>query len=121
MCRAVDRLSHLCVALNLTPQDFADRMGLPLRRANRVLRPTRAPSRKLIARVLGAFPQVAPTWLLIGEGPVLLPTTLLGNYIAVNYGHTTQINCSCTGTISALQAHLLEKERLIQHLLQHAT
>jgi len=114
MCRAADRLSHLCVALNLTTAQFTDLIGLPLQF-------TRTPSRRLVARILQVFPQVAAPWLLTGEGPMLLPGTF-GNYIAVNYGHTTQIStCTCTTTISALQAHLEEKERFIQLLLLHAT
>ena len=120
MCRAADRLAHLCHTLTLTPEQFTHALGLPHSRADYVLRSSRAPSRALIARVLGAFPQVAPTWLLTGEGAMLLPTSL-GNHIANNFGHVTQISgCSCTGTISALQAHLAEKERFIQHLIHRA-
>lgn len=116
MCRAADRLAHLCLALNLTPQQFATRLDLPL---HRVLRPTRRPSDQLFARVLRAFPEVSATWLCLGEGELLRATG--GNTIGINYGTATQAHyaCTCTGTISALQAHLLEKERLIQ-LLQYA-
>ena len=120
MCRAADRLAHLCQTLNLTSQQFTHALGLPHCRAGYVLKSNRAPSRALIARVLGAFPHVAATWLLTGEGPMLLPTSL-GNHIVNNFGHVTQISgCSCTGTISVLQAHLAEKERFIQHLIQRA-
>jgi hypothetical protein len=116
MCRAADRLSHLCVALHLTPQDFADKMGLPLRRANRVLRPTRAPSRKLVARVHNAFPEVAVTWLLTGEGPMLMPTKLPtpGNYLHVNNG-------TCTQIIYTYSAELEARLQRIEQLLTHPT
>ena len=120
MCRAADRLSLLCQTLNLTPQQFTHAIGLPQCRANCLFKTTRAPSRPLIARVIGAFPHVAATWLLTGQGPMLLPTSL-GNYIANNFGHVTQISgCSCTDTISTLRAHLAEKERFIQHLIHRA-
>lgn len=105
VCRAADRLSHLCVALNLSIAQFAERIGLTLRRCRRVLKTTHKPSLGLMARVRRAFPSVNPDWLLLGEGEVFLSLTLgptlapnAGNYIGINYGHCTQIiypACSC--------------------------
>ncbi|RZJ94735.1 MAG: hypothetical protein EOO60_02355 [Hymenobacter sp.] len=120
VCRAADRLGHLCVALHLTPQQFAESIGLPLHQTTRILHPTRAPSRPLAARVLRTFPQVDPAWLLCGQGEMFLPTKQ-GNYLAVNYGHCTQIVAPMSyydSTLSSMQAHLVEKERTIQILMR---
>ncbi|MDB5268018.1 MAG: hypothetical protein JWP58_1058 [Hymenobacter sp.] len=100
VCRIADRLSHLCVALNLSIAQFAERLGLTLRRARRVIRTTHKPSVGLLARVRRAFPSVNPDWLLLGEGEVFLNLLLApnaGNYIGINYGHCVQIirPCSC--------------------------
>ncbi|WP_210516456.1 helix-turn-helix domain-containing protein [Hymenobacter terricola] len=103
VCRAADRLSHLCVALNLTLAQFAHHIGLTIRRAKRVLKTTHKPSIGLMARVRRAFPNVNPDWLLLGEGEVFLslivaPAANAGNYIGINYGHCVQVMhpaCHC--------------------------
>lgn len=91
VCRT-DRLGHLCVALNLTPAAFAHHLDLSLRRAKRVLKPSRVPSLKLMARVHRAFPHLNPLWLLCGEGEMFSPRPAAGeppnagNSVGVNYG-----------------------------------
>lgn len=91
-CRAADRLMRLCEALNLTPTDFALHLDISLRRATRVLRPTRKPSLSLMARVQRAFPHVNAYWLLCGEGTMFRDAPAAGeppnggNNVVTNYG-----------------------------------
>ena len=93
MCRAADRLGYLCLALNLSTSDFAVMLDLPLRRAKRVLKPTRKPSLKLIARVLRAIPELNHLWLLDGDGTMFNTDEPpnLGNYVGTNSGTCYQI------------------------------
>jgi hypothetical protein len=119
---AADRIAQLCRSLNLTPAAFATQVGIPLRRAERVLTQGLQPRRKFLAKVLRAYPQVSPTWLFYGEGEMFLsslPTMNSGNHIGTNIGTCVQIILTCTGgeTINLLQSLLLDKERLIQLLL----
>jgi hypothetical protein len=97
-------------------------MGLPLRRAKRILKPSRSPSLKLMARVLRAFPEINAHWLISGTGELFTtqPTTNAGNAIGINYGSSIQVintSCSCLNTTELMAAHLAEKERTIQLLL----
>lgn len=101
VCRIADRLSHLCVALNLSIAQFAERLGLTIRRARRVIKNTHKPSVGLLARVRRAFPHVSADWLLLGEGEVFHSSSNAGNYIGINYGHCVQVihpPCSCSHT-----------------------
>jgi hypothetical protein len=96
------RLSHLCVALNLTTAEFAYRLGLPTGWSL-----PRKPRPDLLERVLDVFPAVRPGWLMLGDGdmfrstPAASMTTSHTNYVGVNYGHcvqhiTLQFTCSIT-------------------------
>lgn len=93
LCRATDRLTHLCVALNLSLTQFAERLGLTIRRAKRILKNHRKPSIGLLARIRRAFPQISPDWLILGEGDVFLQSTTHVNHVGCNYGTLTQIIC----------------------------
>lgn len=86
-----DRLPALRQTLNLSTEEFAYSLDLPVRRARRILRPTYQPCVGLLARVRRSFPQVNPDWLLCGEGDMLLAAPAsTGNSIENNYGTVHQ-------------------------------
>ncbi|WP_310393657.1 hypothetical protein [Hymenobacter sp.] len=110
VCRAADRLSSLCLALHLSPADFALLLDLPLRRARRVLKPSQAPSLKLMARVQRAIPQVNPHWLLCGEGEMLSrprESANTGNWVGTNYGTLHQTIHTIVLSGPPASAHLI--------------
>ncbi len=130
MRRSADRLYQLCKALRLSPEDFARRLNVPVHRIEEVLQSKRYPTLKLIARVLQAIPDVNPSWLLNGAGAMLIQQTAAtieqqvarnaGVVIGTNHGtstiHISKGPCDCAMT-RQLQAHLDDKERMIQLLL----
>lgn len=129
---AAGRLRHLCVVLDLTPEDFAARLNLPLRSARRVLRYSRKPSLGLMARVQQAMPELSAKWLLCGEGSMFHKPQQTGDtvnsHVGINQGNSTgAVYGTCHQTIysyssswevnQVLQAQLADKERTIQLLL----
>ncbi len=134
MRRSADRLCQLCKALQLSPEDFARRLNVPVHRIEEILQSNRFPTLKLIARVLQVIPNVNPSWLLNGAGAMLIqetPATIEqqvarngGVVMGTNYGtstiHISKGPCECIMT-RQLQAHLDDKERMIQMLLLNQT
>ena len=124
VCRAADRLSHLCVALDLSPAEFAHRLDLPKRR-----RLPRRPNDNLQKKILTTFPNVNPCWLLKGKGEILwsvyTTTNTANNYIGVNNGqcvqHITQyVTASSANSVleQQLRANISDKEAIIQLLMR---
>jgi hypothetical protein len=119
VCRAADRLSHLCVALKLTTAEFAQRLDLPKGR-----RLPRRPNHIFLEKVLAAFPTVSPCWLLLGKGNMFrstyTTTNTANNYVGINHGQCFQyITISSTDSVleQQLRANLDDKERMIQILI----
>lgn len=120
VCRAADRLSHLCVALNLSPAEFAHRLDLPKRR-----RLPLRPNDNLQKKILTTFPNVNPCWLLKGKGDIFwsvyTTTNTSNNYVGVNYGQCVQyITTSSANSVleQQLRANMNDKDFIIQ-LLMH--
>lgn len=120
VCRAADRLSHLCVALQLSTTDFAQRLDLPKGK-----RLPRRLNEDLQKKILVTFPNVNPCWLFKGKGEVLWPVPstshISNNYVGINYGQCIQyITTSSAYSVveQQLRANLAEKERLIQILMR---
>jgi hypothetical protein len=120
VCRAADRLSHLCVALNLNTAEFAHRLNLPKGR-----HVPRRPNHIFLEKVLATFPTINPCWLLQGKGNMFwsnfTPSNSSNNYVGVNYGQCVQYittSSACSAVEQQLRANLADKERTIQ-LLMH--
>jgi hypothetical protein len=119
VCRAADRLSHLCVALNLTTAEFAQRLDFPKGR-----RLPRRPNYIFLQKVLAAFPIVNPSWLFLGKGNMFqshfTTTSTANNYVGINNGQCFQyitVSSASSALEQQLRANLDDKERMIQILI----
>ena len=73
---------------------FAEMLGIDDKQASNYCGGTKNPGKKMIDRVLNAFPEVSRSWLVLGEGDMLIDNHPSGQSInTVNqHGNNTQNN-----------------------------
>lgn len=69
----VSRIKQLLDWQQLSPTQFADRIGVGRPVVSHILSERNKPSLEVVQRILTAFPNLAMPWLLTGSGPMLAP------------------------------------------------
>jgi len=67
----ITRISALIKKYGLSPSEFADRIELQRPNVSHVLSGRNKPSLDFITRIIHAFPEVNPEWLITGNGKTL--------------------------------------------------
>lgn len=67
----VDRIRELISVQQLTPTQFADRIGVARPIVSHILSGRNKPSLEVVQKIIAGFPEVAMPWLLTGAGPML--------------------------------------------------
>jgi len=63
-----DRITKFLVSENITPAEFADKIGVQRSSVSHVLNERNYPSASFIQKMLTAYKNLNPRWLLLGEG-----------------------------------------------------
>ncbi|MBC6698669.1 helix-turn-helix domain-containing protein [Hymenobacter puniceus] len=71
----VERIKELLQADQLTPTQFADRIGVARPIISHILSGRNKPSLEVVQKILAAFPQLSLDWLLKGAGSMLAGAT----------------------------------------------
>jgi transcriptional regulator with XRE-family HTH domain len=66
-----DRITKFLIAEHISPTEFADKIGVQRSSISHVLTGRNYPSASFIQKMLVAFPNLNPRWLLLGEGDML--------------------------------------------------
>lgn len=67
-----DRITKFLTKENITPAEFADKIGVQRSSVSHVLNGRNYPSASFIQKMLMVYPQLNPRWLLLGEGTMMM-------------------------------------------------
>jgi transcriptional regulator with XRE-family HTH domain len=84
-----DRFKVLLDQLNLSPSEFADRIGVQRSSISHVLSGRNKPSIDFLEKILNVFPDIDTTWLITGRN-TSLKTSKKEDYLAMNEGIQSQ-------------------------------
>jgi len=79
----INRFKSLLEQLNLTPSEFADRIGVQRSSVSHVMSGRNKPSIDFLEKILIVFPDIDTTWLITGKSS-LTKTSALSDYDTVN-------------------------------------
>ena len=68
-----DRITKFLKSEGISPAEFADKIGVQRSSVSHVLNGRNYPSASFIQKMLSAYQNLNPRWLLLGEGSVLEP------------------------------------------------
>jgi transcriptional regulator with XRE-family HTH domain len=66
-----DRIAQFLVKENISPAEFADKIGVQRSSVSHVLNERNYPSASFIQKMLTSYKNLNPRWLLLGEGDML--------------------------------------------------
>jgi transcriptional regulator with XRE-family HTH domain len=66
-----DRILKIITFTNLSPSQFADRIGVQRSSISHILSGRNRPSLEFVQKILSRFPEINPTWLILGKGEML--------------------------------------------------
>ncbi|GAB3195684.1 transcriptional regulator with XRE-family HTH domain [Pontibacter aydingkolensis] len=69
----IDRIRELMEHKGFTSSQFADTVDVPRAVISHILSGRNKPSLEVVTKVVSAFPDVSMSWLLLGEGDMLIP------------------------------------------------
>lgn len=67
----VDRIKQVMVHLQMSAAAFAESIGIGRSNLTHIFSGRNQPSLDVVRKILGAFPNVSPDWLILGNGPML--------------------------------------------------
>lgn len=67
------RISLVLKAKNITPAQLADEIGVQRSGISHILNGRNKPSLEFIQKLLKRYPDISMPWLLLGEGPMMVP------------------------------------------------
>ncbi len=69
-----DRITRFLTKENISPAEFADKIGVQRSSVSHVLNGRNYPSASFIQKMLMVYPQLNPRWLLLGDGEMTMTT-----------------------------------------------
>jgi transcriptional regulator with XRE-family HTH domain len=77
-----DRIVKFLIFEKISPSEFADKIGVQRSSMSHILNGRNFPSASFLQKMLQAFPQLNPRWLMIGDGEMNAGTKELENVVA---------------------------------------
>ncbi len=66
-----DRILSIIKYFNLSPSDFAEKIGVQRSSISHLISGRNKPSLEFIQKILSGFPEINPEWILSGQGKML--------------------------------------------------
>ena len=109
-----DRFKTLLDQLNLTPSEFADRIGVQRSSVSHVLSGRNKPSIDFLEKILNVFPDIDTTWLITGRA-ASLKTSMKEDYIAMN--DSIQLQNTDTNPLDSKKPPAPADEEPVEHII----
>lgn len=66
----VNRINLILQAMNITPKQFAEEIGIQPSGMSHILSGRNQPSRDFVTKVIRRYPEISIKWLMLGDGPM---------------------------------------------------
>lgn len=107
--------SYFCENSN---KKFAEMVGIPEKQSSNYCGGSKVPGKKILDKVLEAFPEVSRVWLLLGEGSMLNQQSAPSINTINQTGDNTQNNSVTSEDVSKLIEAVSSQQKTIQTLVE---
>jgi len=114
------RITSLMENLGMKPADFAEKVGIQKSAVSHLTGARNNPSFEVIVRMLMAFPELNPDWLILGKGEMWRKVEVVPQSIKDNLPHQTPHFTSLKELANATPISSISKQSPIQNLASEA-